>query len=125
MPRWLLELHLVELHAGLVMAVPANRAAYDNLLEVASMFRGERLRHLDETSSAELAAGFDRRAGPGPEPALPEAGPLLVAAVADELAGVRGAVDSLLAWLADPVRFSEAWVDATGETVLAARALAS
>jgi hypothetical protein len=123
MPRWLLELHLAELHAELVSAAPDNRAAYDRLLGVAAMFRDERLRHLDEGTSAELALAFDLRVGPGPKPAVPQAGELLVAAVADERSGVGG-LDNLLEWLADPARFSAEWIAATTETVAAARARA-
>jgi hypothetical protein len=121
MPRWLLEMHLGELHAGLVTAVPENRAAYDHLLEVAAMFRRERSRHLEEAVTAELAAAFDQRVGPDPTPRIPEAGMLLVAAVADERAGLAGGVDSLLEWLADPARFSADWVSATTEIIAAAR----
>ena len=121
MPRWLLEVHLAELHAELVAAVPEDRAGYDHLLEVAAMFRRERFRHLDAATSTELAAAFDRRVGPDPMPTIPEAGALLVAAVADERAGLDGGVDSLLVWLADPERFSAGWVAATSETILAAR----
>ena len=121
MPRWLLEMHLAELHAELVAAVPGNRTSYDHLLEVATIFRRERFRRLDEATSAELAAAFDRRVGPDPMPRIPEAGALLVAAVADERAGLGGGVDSLLEWLADPARFSAGWVAATTETIVAAR----
>lgn len=121
MPRWLLEMHLGELYAELVVAVPENRPAYDHLLEVAAMFRRERFRHLDEATSAELAVAFDRRIGPDHVPSLPEAGALLVAAVADERAGLKGGVDSLLEWLADPARFPADWVAAATETTVAAR----
>ena len=124
MPRWLLEVHLEALHSELVSAVPEQRAAYDRLLRVAAMFREERLRHLDETTTAELAAAFDRRVGPSPVNGLAEAGALLVAAVADERAGMIGAVAGLLDWLADPARFSDDWIAATDETVTAARARA-
>jgi hypothetical protein len=119
MPRWLLETHLAVLHAELVAAVPENRTAYDHLLQVAALFRNERLRHLDEATSAELAAAFDRCTGASST--LPEAGALIVAAVADERVGVDG-VDSLMEWLADPERFSVEWVAAATETVVAARA---
>ncbi len=121
MPRSLLELHLAELHAELVAAAPGDRAGYDHLLEVAAMFRRERFRRLDEATSAELAAAFDRRVGHDAVPTIPEAGALLVAAVADERAGLDGGVDSLLEWLADPDRFSAGWVAATAETISAAR----
>ena len=124
MPRLLLETHLETLHAELVAAVPGNRASYDVLLGVAGMFRDERLSHLDEATSSELAEAFDRRVGSASSTGLPEAGALLVAAVADERSGVHRAVDSLMEWLANPTRFPGEWVLAATETVAEARAMA-
>jgi hypothetical protein len=121
MPRWLLELHLAELHSELVAAKPENRTVYDRLLPVVAMLRAERLRHLDEATTAELIAEFDRRTASDAGPAVPEAGALLVAAVADERAGVKGSTESLLSWLADPERFSPEWVAAVTETLVTAR----
>jgi hypothetical protein len=124
MPRWLLEVHLENLHAELVAAVPEKRTSYDTLLRMSMMFREERFSHLDETTSAELAETFDRHLGSTSNNDLPEAGALLVAAVADERSGVDRAVDSLMEWLADPVRFPDVWVTAANMTVAAARELA-
>jgi hypothetical protein len=124
MPRWLLEEHLHVLHAELVAAVPERRSAYEDLLRVAASFRAERLGQLDEATSEAVAAAFTRRVGPDAAAELPEAGALLVAAVADEQGGLDHAVDSLLQWLADPTRFSSAWVTAATDTVAEARALA-
>lgn len=121
MPRWLLEVHLETLHAELVAEVPEKRTAYDVLLRVAARFRDERLSHLDEATSSELAETFDRRLGSSSRRELPEAGALLVAAVADERDGVHRAVDSLMEWLADPARFPVEWVTAATATVAAAR----
>lgn len=124
MPRWLLEVHLETLHSELVAAIPGRRRSYDALLQVAAKFREERLRHLDEAASAELAETFARSVGSASEQRLPEAGALLVAAVADEQSGLHRAVDSLLEWLADPTRFPDEWVAAATATVAAARELA-
>jgi len=124
MPRWLLEEHLEALHSELVAAVPEKPGAYDELLRVAGVFRAERLGHLDETTCAELTQAFDRRVGSTAATGLPEAGGLLVAAVAEEEAGLVGVVDSLMQWLADPARFPAEWVGAANETVASARALA-
>lgn len=121
MPRWLLELHLAELHAELVAAKPENRAVYDRLLLVVATLRSERLRHLDEATTAELIEEFDRRTASNVGLSVPEAGALLVAAVADERAGVKGSTESLLSWLADPARFSPEWVAAVTETLVTAR----
>jgi hypothetical protein len=124
MPRLLLEIHLEALHAELRAAEPERRAAYDPLLHVAAVFRQERLSHLDEATSRELAQSFDRRVGSDSVAKLPEAGALVVAAVADERAGLARAVESLIHWLADPGRFADEWVDAVAETLGAARELA-
>src|SRR3954453_1536928 len=100
---------------------PRSRAAYDSLLQVADVFRAERLSHLDEATSLHVAQGFDRRVGSAAAAALPEAGLLLVAAVAEERAGLDRVVDSLMDWLADPARFSAQWVAVATETLAAAR----
>jgi hypothetical protein len=101
--------------------LPENPGPYDRLLELATMFRRERLRHLDEVTSAQLAMTFDERAGSDPLPRIPEAGALLVAAVADERADVENAVDSLMEWLADPARFPDRWIAAATATINSAR----
>jgi hypothetical protein len=124
MPRWLLEEHLEVLHAELVAALPEKRTDYDQLLRIAGLFRDERRSHLDEATSSELARAFDRRVGSTAAAGLPEAGALLVAAVAEERAGLDRAVDSLMVWLADPARFPAAWVAAATEAVASARELA-
>jgi hypothetical protein len=124
MPRWLLEVHLETLHAELVAAVPEKRTSYDALQRVAETFREERLDRLDEATSSELAEKFRGRLGSDSPNGLPEAGALLVAAVADERNGVHRAVESLTEWLCDPAQFPEEWVTAANETVAAARKLA-
>lgn len=121
MPRWLLEEHLEVLHAELVAAAPEKRAAYATLLRVAGLFRAERLSHVDEVTSSDLARTFDSRVGSTAAHELPEAGALVVAAVADERGGQHRAIISLLQWLADPERFSADWVAAVSETLAAAR----
>jgi len=121
MPRWLLEEHLKVLYAELVAATPGKRVDYDRLLGVATVFRDERLSHLDEETSARLAGELDRRVGAAAAADLPEAGALLVAAVAEEAAGLYRVVESLMDWLADPVRFSTTWIAAASQTLHAAR----
>jgi hypothetical protein len=49
------------------------------------------------------------------------AGALIGAAVADEQAGVPGAVDSLMEWLADAARFPPRWLAAVEQTLQRAR----
>jgi hypothetical protein len=69
-----------------------------------------------------VAATFPERAGAALAPALPEAGHLLAAAVADERAGVANAVHSLEEWLTAPDRFPAPWAIAVRATIRDARA---
>ena len=124
MPRWLLERHLDVLHEELVRAVPARRGAYAGLAAAAAALRAERRAHLDDAALAALGAAFDARVGPAWSARLPETGALLGAAVADERAGVPGAVASLTAWLRDPDRFPPPWRHAVSAALRAARARA-
>jgi hypothetical protein len=121
MPRWLLETHLEALYLALVAEVPERQTGYETLRQIAETLRAERQRHLDEAAFMALAEAFQQRADPAWAAKLPEAGMLIVAAVADERAGIGQAVPSLLAWLADPARFPPAWIDAVTWTVEAAR----
>jgi hypothetical protein len=121
MPRWLLEEHLEVLHAELVAATPAKRNDYDRLLRVARLFRDERLSPLDAATCADLTREFERRVGSAAAAELPEAGALLMAAVAEERVGLHRVVESLMDWLADPARFPTTWVTAATDTVQAAR----
>lgn len=121
MPRWLLERHLVTLHAALVRAVPERAAAYAVLQGAARHLRALREAHVAGTVQARLAAAFDARIDPAWRRRLPHTGALLVAAVADERAGIARAVSSLESWMADPVRFPPPWIAAVRATLQAAR----
>ena len=122
MPRWLLETHLDALYEELVAEAPEKQAAYERLRHVARVLGEERRRHVDDATTASVSEEFDRRAGPELCAGLPETGALLAAAVADERAGIERAVPSLLEWIADPVRFPPAWIEAVHWAVNEARA---
>ena len=51
-------------------------------------------------------------------------GEILVAAVADEAAGIEKAVESLEPWVCDPARFPPPWIQAVRTTIAEARAQA-
>ena len=85
MPRYVLERHLELMVEELTRAVPDKD--YSKLSEAAAELKRERLEHVPRFD--ELAAGH------------PD-GVLLVAAVADEKAGVERSVESLLEWFTDP-----------------------
>jgi hypothetical protein len=121
MPRLLLERHLIVLREALAAAVPERAGDYAKLGVAAEHLRRVRVNHVAETSAARIAAGFDAAVGEEWASERVGVGELLVAAVADEHAGVEHAVSSLMEWLTDPERFSATWIAAVKETVSEAR----
>jgi hypothetical protein len=69
-----------------------------------------------------LAAEIDARVGGEWTARLPETGRLLLAAVADERAGIEQAVMSVEAWMTAPERFPAEWSAAVRAIIHAARA---
>jgi hypothetical protein len=120
MPRLLLEDHLRILHDELAAAVPDRAPQYAALLQSAESLRTEREAFLPQRALDTLETVFREVLGDGIVDDL-RAGTLIGAAAADEQAGVAGAVDSLMEWLADPGRFPAAWVVAAKQTVGRAR----
>ena len=59
--------------------------------------------------------------GPEWSARVPQTGALLVSAVADELEGSDGAVESLRPWLTDAARFPAEWIAAVEQTLAQAR----
>lgn len=117
MPQWLLERHLVYLHDELTRTLPARAVHYAPLARAAANLRATRVAHVGEALGAELTAALSALVKPALVQTLPEAGRLLAAALADERAGITGALPSLLGWLADPERFPPEWVDAVRQVV--------
>lgn len=123
MPRLTLEVHLRMLFEELCRAVPERSSQYARL-NVASRELGSiRRQHIDEASFQALCDQFEAALAPHSRH-LAKIGPLLVSAVADEKAGLKGGVDSLRDWLTDNARFSTEWVAAVQETLTRARACA-
>jgi hypothetical protein len=120
MPRLLLEEHLRLLHEELVAAVPERASEYAVLLQVADGLSANRRARVSDSALRALEAGFREQVVGSGEDDL-RAGALIGAAVADEQAGVPRAVESLMDWLADPARFSAAWLTAVAATLDAAR----
>jgi hypothetical protein len=120
MPRLLLEDHLRILHEELVAAVPERAPEYAALLRAADSLRSEREASMPEGALRALETGFrDLLEGAAGDDM--RAGALIAAAVADERAGVPRAVDSLMAWLAEPTRFPAPWLAAVEQTLRRAR----
>jgi heme oxygenase len=112
MPRWLLEQHLQTLHEELLGAVPEKSRQYAILAYQADRLRDLRHQQIDEPTFQTLSADFDAAAGLEWSARLPHTGYLLVAAVADERAGVKRVVTSLERGLTDPQQFPQHWIDA-------------
>jgi hypothetical protein len=121
MPRWLLEQHLQTLHDELVSVIPEKRREYTSLAYQADRLRHLRLQQIDEPTFQALAAEFDAAVGPDWSARMGGIGYLLVAAVADERAGINRAVTSLESVLSDPQQFPQPWIDAVHKAIGKAR----
>lgn len=121
MPRLLLEDHFTALHRHLCSAVPEQKGAYDKLRGARDMLRRERLSAIAEGPFEALAAAFDAGVERLEGSTVRNMGRILVAAVADEAAGLTAAVTSVDAWVTDPARFSPAWTEAVRSAIAAAR----
>ncbi|MDQ5853280.1 MAG: biliverdin-producing heme oxygenase [Chloroflexota bacterium] len=121
MPQWMLELHLEGLHDELVSAVPDKQQAYDKLLKAAQELRAIRRRHISDEAFQSLSSAFEAAVGAEWSNRLQGTGGLLVAAVADEKAGIKDAVASLESWMTEPSRFPSMWIEAVRMTLRKAR----
>ena len=121
MPTLLLQVQLEILVEELTAAIPEKKAAYEKLLPAAADLHASRRKHLSDERLEALAAEFDRVVGPEWSTRCPGTGSLLGAAVADELNGSEGAVESLCLWLTDAARFPAAWIAAVAATLAQAR----
>ena len=121
MPTLLLQVQLEILVEELAVAIPEKKADYEKLLPAAADLQASRRKHLTDEQLEALAAEFDRAVGPEWSARYPRTGALLGAAVADELEGSEGAVESLRPWLTDAARFPAAWIAAVAATLVQAR----
>jgi heme oxygenase len=121
MPRWLLEWHLRVLVEELSEAIPEQRQDYARLEHAADQLAEARRAHLPDDAVAALSRDFDVRVGPDWSTRLSGMGSILVAAVADEAAGITRAVTSLQGWLTDSERFPPHWCEAVRTTLDHAR----
>ncbi|HEV2149562.1 MAG TPA: hypothetical protein VGR37_19330 [Longimicrobiaceae bacterium] len=121
MPRLLLERHLRVLHAELTRELPQHGGRYDALLRAADHLRELRRAALSDAAFQQLARDFADQVGSDGQARLPGMGEILVAAVADESAGIARAVRSVEEWCADPGRFPGSWRAAVRATLAQAR----
>ena len=121
MPRLTLEVHLELLFEELCQAVPERASQYVGLRTASLELSRIRRLQIDQAAFEDLCDQFEASLVPYGVP-LTNMGPLLVSSVADERAGIQGAVASLQGWLSDPARFSAEWIEAVKEAVARARA---
>jgi hypothetical protein len=122
MPQYLLERHLEHLHTALITAMPERSEKYAALQRCAGALRETREAQINAESFKQLADEFDRRVQKNKD-RIANMGAVLVAAVADERAGLAAAVSSIETWACDPARFGEEWILAVKEAFAAARAV--
>jgi len=118
MPTYLLERHLLLLHRELLQVARDRELRYARLPECAGWLRETRLAQIPENRFDELAGQFETRVR-GRVAHVANMGVIVVAAAADERAGIAGAVASLESWLCDPSRFDSEWIVAVRDTVAA------
>lgn len=121
MPRITLERQLELLYAELAAVYPEKVEQYKGLLEAALSLQRERLAFIPEPSFSALARKFNIATDGELQGRFRGTGALLVAAVADQAAGITDAVTSLASWLTDGQRFSPQWIEAVEKTLAQAR----
>ncbi len=121
MPQLTLETHLKLLYQELVRAIPEKQESYRKLLAASDHLAETRRNQIDDQRFQLLVSEFDAAVGPDWNERLRGAGDLLVAAVADEKAGIDNAVESIEEWMSDVTRFPQTWVDAVHSLIQKAR----
>jgi hypothetical protein len=121
MPQYLLERHLEHLHVELVRAAPERTTRYGVLQLCAADLRAMRVGRIQQAVFEDLAARFEERVERC-SVRVKNMGVVLVAAVADERAGLPNIVASMESWTCDPERFDSEWIAAVRETLSTARA---
>lgn len=123
MPRYLLERHLLQLHAELAKRL-GTTSRYNVLLQCAASLTSGRVARISGDDFRRMARDFEMRVH-AIENRVVNMGVVLVAAVADDAGGVPAVADSVYAWAADPARFALPWIDAVNATLAEAREVAS
>lgn len=119
MPTLTLERHLEILHAELISALSSKEDRYAPLLVAARHLAEQRNAPIAPARAQALVDDFYRETGTAWRTRHPDAGRLIVAAIADECNGIENAGEALIGWYTAPERFPEPWCTAAG--LLAAR----
>jgi hypothetical protein len=121
MPRYLMERHLDHLHAELVARLPDRADRYDFLRPLSAHLRELREASLPASAFARLASEFEARTR-GCQGAVKNMGTVIVAAIADDAAGIGNVLTLVIDWTTDAERFDPEWVQAVQATIEQARA---
>jgi hypothetical protein len=121
MPRYLMERHLEHLHAQLVARMPDRAGRYDFLRLLSAQLRELREASLPPAAFARLASDFDSRVHDRKD-AVKNMGTVIVAAVADDAAGIGNVLGKVREWAEDPAQFDPEWVQAVQAVIEQARA---
>jgi hypothetical protein len=100
-------MHLEVLYRVLHRYIPEKRSDHEKLRKAASFLAQDRRSRIPDEKSHAFAKVFAESLGGRSNRLLLDTGLLVVAAVADEKAGVKYAVTRLESWIADPLRFDE------------------
>ena len=119
MPTYMLERHLVLLHQELLRVARDRESKYAALLDCAAFLRETRNAQTPEAHFDELAQRFEARVR-GRVAHVANMGVIVVAAAADERAGITGTIASVDSWVCDPARFDAEWIAAVRDTSAAA-----
>ncbi|MFW5810749.1 MAG: biliverdin-producing heme oxygenase [Thermodesulfobacteriota bacterium] len=121
MPSILLEHSLRYLYEELVHAVPGKKNLYKKLHTAADILKKKREDCFPEKEFQILSEEFEAAAASGGKDNCRNTGKLLISAVADEMNGIEGAVESLRIWLTDDERFSKQWIAAVNDIIQKSR----
>lgn len=121
MPRYLMERHLAHLHAELLARMPDRGSRYDFLRVLSAHLRELREASLPAPAFASLASEFEARTQ-GCTESVKHMGTVLVAAVADDAAGLDTVLGNVREWAQDPARFEPEWIQAVQAVIDQARA---
>jgi heme oxygenase len=121
MPTLLLLTQLEILIEELAAANPEKRSEYEKMSQAAADLREARRNRLTDDQLQVLADEFDHAVGPEWSTRFARTGALLACAVADELEGSEGAVETLRLWMIDAARFPAEWIRAVEVTLTQAR----
>jgi hypothetical protein len=121
MPRYLLERHFEHLHAELVARLPDRADRYDFLRLLATHLRELRGTKLPAPAFEKIARAFDERTDRCKD-AVKNMGTVIVAAVADDAAGIGTVLTRVTEWAQDPALFDAEWIAAVQATIEQARA---